>query len=501
MKKEIKSMQDDEKYIVLNNPLRNPKFIRKIGKGKESIINETYTPKIFYEIVSRLKPEHLEGIKRNESIFFDLQIKDFLEEIGANGKNFKHLIQSVEALQSTILKWKDGDNVTSVPIISKSIHNEKTGKIELFIDSDLARRILEVKDKENFSFLKSNVFRLQNAQAIRLYPFFKSWLNYCYNEETGKKQSYDDDLQRFKVRFGYDSKGYERFGNFRKYVLDPAREEINEKTDININYETVGENLDGKRPRVTGLKFWIFPKDKVKKLDTGERHEEQNKTQKQVVKQGEPKERLQKKQDMADTPSQFDINQLGEKIRLNPEQIQSLISKLDGNNIRVWEVLQGCVNESKTNNIKSAFAYIINPSSLNTLGLGLWQNKKDQAIKHQIQQEEKEKRNLLENIQTEYKQRKYKQFSTIYSNATEENKNRIYEFIKETFVIESLGIKRNYYLKGNELNEGGISKAGEILADEKGIGKDHRQNKFRNEIFEKYKIQIGFDEKDEVVFL
>ena len=158
MKKEIKSMQDDEKYIVLNNPLRNPKFIRKIGKGKESIINETYTPKIFYEIVSRLKPEHLEGIKRNESIFFDLQIKDFLEEIGANGKNFKHLIQSVEALQSTILKWKDGDNVTSVPIISKSIHNEKTGKIELFIDSDLARRILEVKDKENFSFLKTVCF-------------------------------------------------------------------------------------------------------------------------------------------------------------------------------------------------------------------------------------------------------------------------------------------------------------------------------------------------------
>ena len=494
-------MQDDEKYIVLNNPLRNPKFIRKIGKGKESIINETYTPKIFYEIVSRLKPEHLEGIKRNESIFFDLQIKDFLEEIGANGKNFKHLIQSVEALQSTILKWKDGDNVTSVPIISKSIHNEKTGKIELFIDSDLARRILEVKDKENFSFLKSNVFRLQNAQAIRLYPFFKSWLNYCYNEETGKKQSYDDDLQRFKVRFGYDSKGYERFGNFRKYVLDPAKEEINEKTDININYETVGENLDGKRPRVTGLKFWIFPKDKVKKLDTGGRHEEQNKTQKQIVKEGKPKEQPQKRQNMADTPSEFDINQLGEKIRLNPEQIQSIISKLDGNNIRVWEVLQGCINESKTNNIKSAFAYIINPSSLNTLGLGLWQNKKDQTIKQQKQQEEKEKRIFLENIQNEYKQRKYKQFSTIYSNATEENKNRIYEFIKDTFVIESLGIKRNYYLKDNQLNEGGISKAGEILADEKEIGKDHRQNKFRNEIFEKHKIQIGFDDKDEVVFL
>ena len=42
----IKSMQQDENYVVLSNPLASPKFIRMIGKGKELSINDTYTPKI-----------------------------------------------------------------------------------------------------------------------------------------------------------------------------------------------------------------------------------------------------------------------------------------------------------------------------------------------------------------------------------------------------------------------------------------------------------------------
>jgi hypothetical protein len=202
----IKGLQNDEDYILLNNPLSSPKFIRTIGKGqnkKELAINETYTPKVFYEIVSRLKPEHLEGIKRTESVKFDISIKQFLEEIGANTKNYRHLIDSVDDVQSTLLKWKEGTETITVAIITKSIHNDKTGKIELYVDSDLAKRVLEVREKENFSFLKSNVFRLQNAQAIKLYPFFKSWANY------GK--GYEVEIESFKSDFGYSTSGYKKF--------------------------------------------------------------------------------------------------------------------------------------------------------------------------------------------------------------------------------------------------------------------------------------------------
>lgn len=268
-KETVNNLQSDDNYIVLSNPLASPKFIRTIGKGqskKELSVNETYTPKVFYEIVSRLTPEHLEGIKRTETIKFDINIKQFLADIGANSKNYRHLIDSVDALISTNLKWKEGNDTITTPIISKSIHNEKTGKIELYVDSDLAKHILGVKDKENFSFLKSNIFRLQNAQAIKLYPHFKRWLG------LGR---YAIDLERFKNDFGYNTSGYNRFNKLEKYVLIPAIEEINEKTDIAVSYELTGENLESQRPRVRGVIFTIKVKSKALQTPKEEQPQEQ----------------------------------------------------------------------------------------------------------------------------------------------------------------------------------------------------------------------------------
>jgi plasmid replication initiation protein len=267
-KETVNNLQSDDNYVVLSNPLASPKFIRTIGKGqnkKELSVNETYTPKVFYEIVSRLTPEHLEGIKRTETIKFDINIKQFLADIGANSKNYRHLIDSVDALISTNLKWKEGNDTITTPIISKSIHNEKTGKIELYVDSDLAKHILGVKDKENFSFLKSNIFRLQNAQAIKLYPHFKRWLG------LGR---YVIDLERFKNDFGYNTSGYKRFSLLEKYVLIPAIEEINEKTDITVSYELTGENLNSQRPRVRGLIFTIKLKSKTLQAPKEEKPQE-----------------------------------------------------------------------------------------------------------------------------------------------------------------------------------------------------------------------------------
>lgn len=250
----IHFLQNDSDYIILNNPLVSPKFIRMIGKEKEMTITDTYTPKIFYEIVSRLTPEDLNGIKENQSIKIDINIPVFLKEIGANGKNYKHLITSIEALQTVLFKWKENDSEHRSSIINYSIHDSKSGKVQIQIHEKMVRHILEVKQKENFSFLKTNIFRLQNAQAIRLYPFFEKWLN------SGK---YVTDLERFKNDFGYNTSGYRFYTNLEKKVLLPAIEEINEKTNLLIKFETTGDNLDSTRPRVKGLVFIIKTKSKI----------------------------------------------------------------------------------------------------------------------------------------------------------------------------------------------------------------------------------------------
>jgi hypothetical protein len=196
-------------------------------------------------------------LHRNQNIEFDINIKDFLSDIGANEKNYKHLIDSIEVMQSNLLRWKEGDEIITTAIVVKSKHNPRTGKVKILVDNDIARKILEVKEQSNFHFLKSNIFRLQNAQAIKLYPFFKSWLNHGH---------YSTELERFKKQFGYDTKGYTRFNKVATYILEPAIKEINEKTDIHVSYEPTGENLDGTRPRISGLKFRIYKREDIKLL-------------------------------------------------------------------------------------------------------------------------------------------------------------------------------------------------------------------------------------------
>jgi len=261
-RKDIEALQQNPEYIIMNNPLASPKFVRAISKSEQKTITEIYTPKVFYEIVSRLKPEHLVGVANNQNITIEIVIKDFLKDIGAaKSKNYQHLITSVETLQTTILKWKDEKGEHRSPIVAFSTHDHKSSTIQVQVHEKLVKIILDVKEKGNYSFLKQNVHKLQNAQAIKLYPFFKSWLNY------GR---YESDLVRFKERFGYNTSGYQRFAAFEKYVLMPALEEINEKTDIRLSYQKVGENLQGQKPRVTGLIFFIKPKDKTKILPVPE---------------------------------------------------------------------------------------------------------------------------------------------------------------------------------------------------------------------------------------
>jgi hypothetical protein len=499
MTKEIVSIQNNTDAIILDNPLASPKFIRLLGKDKQELISDTYTPKLFYEIISRLTPEHLQNIVENQNIKLEIKVKQFLNEIGANEKNYKNLIISVKALQTTLLEWKEDNKFLSTPIITFAEHEPKSGKVDIQIHERLVKRILEVKEKGNFSFLKSNIFLLQNSQAIKLYPFFKSWLN---------KGRYETDLERFKIQFGYNTSGYNRFSNFESRVLEPATQEINNKTDIVVSYELTGDNIGGERPRIKGLIFYITSKEKVKQLSNGEYHEPP-KTQDEkthisnLIKAVTPQEQTAQPQkiQLSDQPNHAQIIELGEKLKLNNIQVQTIMDELKGNHIRAFEVLQGCINEGKAKIINSNFAYII--GSINTLGVGLWQQEQAKAKKKEAEKIEKDKQATIQKIQTEYQERKKAQFLKIYEKASDQEKAELLENIRETKAIESLGVKRNYYInkETQKLNEGGEILAGSILAEQKNTGIEVRQNKYRNEVFEKYSYQIGYDENDQVIIL
>lgn len=99
-------------------------------------------------------------------------------------------------------------------------------------------------------YKKENVLLLKGEYSIDLYHIAKKYEGMSTFQMT---------LEDYKLELGLP-KSYNRINNLKARALEPAIDEINEKTDINITYENI------KRGRtVTGLKFTVKPKAKPKK--------------------------------------------------------------------------------------------------------------------------------------------------------------------------------------------------------------------------------------------
>jgi plasmid replication initiation protein len=255
----IEDLQNNPNYVILNNPLSALKFVRKLGLKTEQTLTEVYTPKLFYEIISRLKPEHLEGVGKQQTILLTINIKDFLKEVDTSKSRnlYSHILDCVDRLQTTQVKWTENAIEKSATIISYYEHHAETNEIDVQVHSELAKKVLELTHFEHFSFLKNYLYKLNNAQAIKLFPYFISWHN---------KGMVQISLKQFREKFGYDTEGYSRFANIKLKILDPAIAEINEKTNLIVHYKLLGENLTSLRPRVAGLQFFIKEKAKQKQL-------------------------------------------------------------------------------------------------------------------------------------------------------------------------------------------------------------------------------------------
>ena len=477
-KKAIIEFQNNEDYIILNNPLASPKFIRLIGKGKEMTINDVYTPKIFYEIASRLTPEHLLDIQRNQSIVFEIQIKDFLESIGANKKNYKHFIESVEIMQSNLLRWKEGEEIITTAIVTKSIHNPKSGSVEMYVDSDIAKRILDIKGDGNFSFLKSNVFRLQNAQAIKLYPFFKSWVNHG---------QYQTDLERFKIQFGYNTTGYKYWSNLEIKVLTPAVEEINEKTDINVSYETLGNNLDGKRPKVKGVKFRINKKDDIKFLPVSEIEESE-----EAVIDKNQTNLYEEEEQVTEIYGMF----LKVQIEQKPSELvaKSLIKNLIAE-IGIQAIRDGLLGmiDSKAKPKTTAFF-----TAKNLLKYpGFEKSKVEETLKKlelqkQREQELKNQR-TIEELKRLFEEARKKFLAETFQNLEVSRKQELLKNLWESTEFKSVYFKDNNIEKPNAL---AIKKVAELVAYPNGI--DEKKH-FKHFAKKNYDINIDYNDAGDII--
>ena len=116
----ITDLQNNQDYIILNNVFSVPKFVKKVGKlGKERVVTETYTPKIFFEILSQLTPQHLlDAVGGYVSMLFS--VKDFLASIEPTNSNndYNHVINCIKEMQNIGVHFEDKKVIIGFPVIT-----------------------------------------------------------------------------------------------------------------------------------------------------------------------------------------------------------------------------------------------------------------------------------------------------------------------------------------------------------------------------------------------
>lgn len=185
-------------------------------------------------------------IKNEDKDFhpYRFKISDVEARIGKklNRASLKTMAQELRRKNLTIDRGAEGFLVTGW--VSSFEYFADRGEIELSFDPKLKPYLLELQSH----FVKADVryiFQLSSEYTKRLYTIFKQW------EKVGTHTVNVEEWQKMLQV----PKTQQMYGEFKRKVLEPSKEQINAKTDLEVTYKEIKTGR-----KVTGLEWTIKKK-------------------------------------------------------------------------------------------------------------------------------------------------------------------------------------------------------------------------------------------------
>lgn len=219
-----------------------------------------YEKRILYRIIQTIQ-KHLEGKKLNstfkiqEELFgaeFTMPISAFLKD--TEDKNYPRIKKAFEDLQRKFIKYEDDDIWFSAGIIGGVTLQKRAECVEFFIDKRIYKPLLSFS--KGFRKLQlETAMQFDSVYAMRFYELM-----------SGQKTPLCYSIDQLKEMFQIADK-YDRVNDFRKYVLDIAKRELDKCSPYTFTYEM----------NKTGRKFTtvtFYPKQQPQFRDNDlEKHE------------------------------------------------------------------------------------------------------------------------------------------------------------------------------------------------------------------------------------
>lgn len=224
----------DYSLLVKHNNLVQGKYYLEASEQK-------LLYKIFEEIQKKGYTTREVVIKFNE--FYN----DYKSILGKNitKKDFKDLIENLQDKKAYIIKDDEYIRTQWYKIYGKLDLSE----VKLQLDEDVFEYVQSLN--KNFTGLRlETLYAFKSFHSMRIYELLKQW------SKTKTEILYSIDT--LKELLGVEcNTGYKNFANFNKYVLQKAKKEINEKSELTIEVEGKKEGR-----AVKGVCFKILDIDK-----------------------------------------------------------------------------------------------------------------------------------------------------------------------------------------------------------------------------------------------
>jgi plasmid replication initiation protein len=165
--------------------------------------------------------------------------KQFNVSKDAAYKALKDAVLSLFERQFTFTELQDGKlKVVKSRWVSQIAYVDKSAEVQIIFSPAVASMCSRL-ERHFTSYDLDQVANLTSKYAVRLYELMMSW------KAVGKTPVIK--LSEFRERVGLLDDEYTAMNNFKKHVLDLAVAQINEHTDIKLDYEQhkAGRKIDG----------------------------------------------------------------------------------------------------------------------------------------------------------------------------------------------------------------------------------------------------------------
>lgn len=235
----------DDRYLEIRN-----KTVRKandlIQKSRFSL--SLQQQKIVLYLLSQISPFD------EEFKLYEFSISEFCKVCGideTSGKNYHSLKTAIKEIRDKSIWVSLGDGrETTLAWIEKPYINNGNGIIQIRLDRDMIPFLLQLK--QNFTQYEIIwTLHFKSKYTIRLYELVKS-IHY-HELEIYKKRYTVDELKGL-----LDGERYKEYRDFKRRVLAPAIDELNQYSDKTVSFEEVKSGR-----KVVAVEFTISSKDSL----------------------------------------------------------------------------------------------------------------------------------------------------------------------------------------------------------------------------------------------